>query len=388
MRQPDVLAIILAGGKGSRLGALTDHRVKPALPMGGSYRLIDVALSNLVHSRIRDIWIVEQYLPHTLNDHLSHGRPWDLDRNRGGLLLCPPFEGRRGEGFASGNSDALSRQRDRIAESDFDYVLVLSADHLYTLDFRDVIHTHEAAGADLTIVTTEVPEDCSRYSVVETDNTGRVTGFSYKPENPDSRLIAGEIFLYSKAALIEALDVLVKEHGELGDYGEDLVPYFVENCRTVEHRMTGYWMDLGTLQSYWTAHMQLIDGDGATLNVPGWEIATAAPQFVPAHITGKVTNSWISAGADVAGRVEHSVIGPGVQIAAGVSVENSVVLNCAQLDGEVELLNCIVDIDARLSGGGARGSAEVVTLIGRDGIIAERVPFDYSARLPRGFARQ
>lgn len=385
MNEPSVLAIILAGGKGSRLGALTDTRVKPALPMGGSYRLIDVSLSNLVHSRIRDIWLIEQYLPHSLNEHLSHGRPWDLDRNYGGLILSPPFEGGHGEGFATGNSDALYRHRERLAEASTDLVLVLSADQLYTLDFRDVIATHLAADAELTMVTTRIADDCSRYGVVTADEDGRVTAFDYKPEEPAGNLITAEIFCYSRTALIGALDELHAAHGELGDCGEDLVPHFVSRGSAVEHRMSGYWMDMGTLQSYWTAHLQLIDGDGAILDAPQWSIYTAAPQFMPARVDGDVTASLIAAGACVSGTVEHSVIGPGASIEAGAIVRDSVVLNGATIGAGVELTNCIVDLDAHVTGGGPRGSEGVVTLIGADGLIAERQPFDTGAALPRGF---
>lgn len=387
MRIPRTLAVVLAGGKGSRLASLTDHRVKPVLPVGGTYRLIDVALSNLAHSHITDVGLVEQYLPHGLNEYLANGRPWDLDRSHGGLHLLPPFTGGDGAGFAEGNADSLYRQRDFIASQGAELVLVLSADHLYTMSFLDVIDTHQRSGADLTIVTTEVNESASRYGVVQVDPQGLVSSFDYKPDDPQSTLVATEVFLYSTDILLGALDALAEQKGGLEDYGHDLLPHFVEHHRVVEHRHHGYWMDLGTLQSYWTANMQLLDDEGASLDDPHWPIYSAMPQLSPARIArgAKVADSMVSAGSTVAGEVTHSVIGPRVTIEKGAKVRDSVVLDGAVVGPGVELVNCIVGIDAELRGGSQRGSADAVTLIGPDGTIDERQPFDHAALLPRGF---
>ena len=240
MRIPRTLAIILAGGQGSRLGALTQNRVKPALPVGGTYRLIDISLSNLHHSHISDVWIVEQYLPHSLNEYLAQGRPWDLDRNHGRLQFLTPFEGGHGEGFAHGNSDSLWRQRHRIAEFDADLVLVLSADHLYTCNFLDVIDTHLDLGADLTLVTTQVDERPSRYGVVQVTDNGIVTGFDYKPDDPRGQIVSAEIFCYSADVLLSALDELHESLGELGDYGDDLIPHFVAASSRTACPATGW----------------------------------------------------------------------------------------------------------------------------------------------------
>lgn len=390
MRIPRTLALILAGGKGSRLSSLTDERVKPVLPVGGTYRLIDVSLSNLAHSHISDVGVIQQYLPHSLNDYLANGRPWDLDRSHGGLKVLPPFTGGEGEGFAQGNTDSIYRQRDYIAAHPSDYVLVLSADHLYTMNYLDVIDTHQRTQADLTIVTTEISETAKRYGVVGVDNSGRVSSFDYKPDEPAGSLVATEVFLYTTEVLLDALDALIRENGELEDYGHDLVPYFVEYHTVMEHRHHGYWLDLGTLQSYWTANLQLLDGDGATLDDPDWPIYSAMPQLSPARIVkgSKVADSMISAGACVEGTVQHSVIGPRVVIEAGASVTDSVVLDGARIGSGVQLVNCIVGHDAEVRGGSARGSADTVTLIGPDGNIDERESFDYDAVLPEGFGRR
>ena len=387
MRLPRILALVLAGGKGSRLGALTEQRVKPALPVAGTYRLIDLALSNLAHSHISDVWVVQQYLPHSLNVHLANGRPWDLDRTHGGLQVLPPYEGASGEGFAEGNADSLYRQKDLIRDFAPDLVLVLSADHLYTINFLDVVDTHLAKGADLTMVTTEVTEDPSRYGVVQVDGDGRVTGFDYKPEEPQGQLVAGEMFLYDAQQLLAALEHLHEREGGLEDYGHDLLPWFVDHRTVVEHRLEGYWMDLGTLQSYWTAHLQILDGEGLDLDDPAWPILSAQPQRVPARITGaaQLHASMVAAGAVVSGVVEHSVLGPGVVVEEGATVRNSVLLDGVYVGAGVSLVNVVADVGAQITGGSRRGSDKGVTLIGEDGVVATTEDFDRSAVLPAGF---
>ncbi|NHU85427.1 NTP transferase domain-containing protein [Kocuria sp. JC486] len=385
MRIPRTLVLVLAGGKGSRMGALTEKKVKPALPLAGSYRLIDVSMSNLMHSHLSDVWVVEQYLPHSLNAALDNGRPWDLDRTHGGLRVLPPFEGATGEGFARGNSDSLHRQHDLIRDFGPDLVLVLSADHLYTINFLDVIDTHERHEADLTVVTTEITDDASRYSVVTADDDGVVTGFQYKPEEPAGQVVAGEMFLFDADHLLEALKVLESEYGELEDYGHDLLPWFVQHRHVVEHRMSGYWIDLGTLQSYWTAHMQLLDGEGATLDDPDWPILSAQPQRVPARVgsTASVSDSLLTAGSRVRGRVEHSVIGPGVVVEEGATVVNSVLLDDVRVGPGVVLENVIVDVGAQITGGNRRGNAQSVTLIDDQGLVSTSEPLDPAEALPR-----
>ena len=389
MHIPRTLALILAGGEGSRLKALTDNRPKPVLPVGGTFRLIDISLSNLAHSHLTNVGLVQQYLPHSLNHYLSGGRPWDLDRNHGGLQILTPFSGGPGEGFAEGNADSIYRQREYIREFAPEYVLVLSADHLYTMNFLEVLTTHIDKEADLTIVTTHVDESPTRYGVVKVDEQGTVTYFDYKPDEPTSQLVATEVFVYTAEALLDAMDELMREHGKLDDYGDQLLPWFVENKKVVEHRHTGYWMDLGTLQSYWTANLQILDGNGVVLDDHRWRIYSALPQLPPARVRGgaEIHNSAISAGATVEGSVTHSVIGSGATIESGASVTDSVVLDGARIGPGVHLVNCIVDMGAQVTGGSQRGTVDSVTLIGPDGTIDTRQPLDPKATLPEGFPR-
>ncbi|WP_434994868.1 glucose-1-phosphate adenylyltransferase family protein [Arthrobacter sp. Ld5] len=370
-REPRILAIVLAGGAGGRLGALTDHRAKPVLPVGGSFRLIDIPLSNLHHSGISDVWVLEQYRAKTINDHLRNGRPWDLDRTRGGLLVLPPFSGGDGEGFAEGNADGLLRQADAIRDFAPDLVLVLSADHLYRLDYRDVVATHLDSGAGLTVVTVDFDGDASAHGVVEVDDDGRVTDFAYKPETPRTRIVTTEIFLYSAETLLHALEHLEATRDGLGDYGDHLVPHLVERGSVVEHRLHGYWRDLGTPSNYLRAHLDLLDGEGLDLSDPAWPILTEPAELAPAFIgDGAVVGaSLVAPGARVHGTVRRSVVGSGATVEAGALVEDSVLLNRVRVTAGAVVRHAVVDSDAVVDGERLGAGPDEPAVVGRDGRI-------------------
>ncbi|SDD87353.1 glucose-1-phosphate adenylyltransferase family protein [Auraticoccus monumenti] len=365
-RHPRVLALVLAGGRGGRLAPLTDHRAKPALPLAGSHRLVDVVLSNLTHSGISDVWVVEQYLPHSLNDHLANGRPWDLDRTRGGLVVLPPYQGTEGEGFADGNADALARQAPLVAEADPDLVLVTSADHLYTLDFREVVDTHLEAGADLTMVTTREAPDPSQHGVVEVED-GRVTGFAYKPERPASDVVATEVFLYDTRVLLAAVETLVESGTELGDYGDSLVPYLLAHHTVVEHRLPGYWRDLGTVPSYHQAHQDLLAGRGVELGDPRWPVLTSVtdPRPVRVEQATELRRSLLGGGAQVSGTVRDSVVGQGCVLEPGCVVEDAVLLDGVVVRSGVTVRRAVVDSGAVLTED--RVGGDEVLVVDRDG---------------------
>ncbi len=350
MHQPRVLALILAGGAGGRLGVLTDHRAKPVLPVGGTYRMIDIPLSNLYHSGYADVWIVEQYQPKSINDHLASGRPWDLDRTNGGLRVLPPFQGNNGEGFAEGNADGIYRQADFIREYGPDLVLVLSADHLYQLDYREVVQTHLDSGAALTLVTTRFDGDASHHGVVEAEN-GLVTGFQYKPDQPATDLVAAEIFLYDASTLLDTLAMLQETEGELKDYGHQLVPHLVKNAKVAEHRLEGYWRDLGRPENYHRAHMDLLEGKGLDFDDPKWPMLTGAPRRMPAFVAAgaRVEDSLLSPGSTVRGHVSGSVIGPDTVVESGAVVRDSVLLEGVKVAAGAELTRVIVDAGASIA---------------------------------------
>jgi len=361
-----VLTLILAGGAGSRLEALTERRAKPALPFGGTYRLIDIPLSNLLHSGLSDVWIVEQYRPHSLNDHLANGRPWDLDRTHGGLRVLPPYQGDEGEGFAEGNADALYRQRSLIREFSPDLVLVLSADHLYTLDYSELVAAHLESEAALTMVTTHVPqEDAARFAVVEVQG-GRVTGFEYKPDEPKTDLVGAEVFLYDARVLLETLEHLAKKGEGLEDYGDALLPHLVEQGSVFEYRLEGYWRDVGTLDAYWQAHMELVEGTGLALDDPAWPILTGSPQRLPARVQegARIRDGLLSPGATVAGEVVRSVLSPGVVVEAGAKVVDSVLLEAVRVEAGANVARVVADIGARVGRGARVGGEGDLALLG------------------------
>lgn len=356
-----ILALILAGGTGGRLETLTENRAKPVMPYGGFYRLIDFALSNCAHSQISDVWVIEQYELHTLNEHLSNGRPWDLDRTYGGLLVLPPFENKNkggekggGGGFATGNADAIYRNREFIANFNPDILLVLSADHIYKLDFRDVVEAHLKNKADVTMVTTKVPpgESASRFGVVKADKSGRVTDFQYKPEKPESDFVTTEVFAYDAPKLMETLDELATKGGgesSLRDFGHKLIPHFVKKGRAFEFRYKSYWRDVGTVSSYWRANMDLLDGKcDLVLDEKDWAILTLAAQRVPAYISadGEINNSLIAHGCRIEGRVTHSILGAGVRVEKGAEVRDSIILEDVIIKSGARLKGVIVDTKA------------------------------------------
>lgn len=398
MPRSKILALILAGGEGSRLEVLTARRAKPAMPFAGVYRLIDFALSNCMHSGLSDVWVVEQYELHSLNEHLANGRPWDLDRTYGGLQVLPPYQRKSREeegGFAQGNADAIYRHKSLIRELDPELLVVLSADHVYKLDYRDVIDRHREREADATLVTTRVPrEEAGRFGVVETDGGGRVTGFEYKPEEPKSDLVTTEVFVYDTRTLLDTLDRLAGngngDENRLRDFGHELLPTLVAEGNVQEFRFEGYWRDVGTVESYWQAHRDLLDPKpGLVLDDPGWPILTYGTQRLPARIEGsaRVVDSLIAPGCRIAGRVERSVLAPGVVVEDGAQVRDSILLHGTVVEKGATVARAILDSDVRVGKEATVGEPEGdLALAGQRARIAARSRVPAGARVEPGEA--
>ena len=353
-----VLALVLAGGAGGRLDVLTEEPAKPAQPYAGVYRLIDFPLSNCHHSRVSDVWVLQQYQPGALTDHLANGRPWDLDRTHGGLRVVHPYLGADESGWYRGNADAIYRNTAEIEDFDPDLLLVLSADHLYKLDYGTVIEAHLEQEAEVTVVTTRVPiETASRFGTVEVDARGRVVAFAYKPENPETDLVTTEVFVYSARPLLRALAELAAagegpedEESGLADFGDDLLPRLVEAGGAYEYRLDAYWKDVGTIASYWEAHMEQLDAEPElALDDPGWPILTRSPQRPPARIerSASIEDSLVSPGSAVRGRLVHSVLGPGAVVERGATVRDSIVLEDAVIDAGATVECAILDVNVR-----------------------------------------
>ena len=365
------------------------------MSFAGTLRLIDFALSNCLHSQMTDVWVIEQYQLHSLNDHLANGRPWDLDRTYGGLQVLPPYvedgdededgtsekPGKEGQGgFAQGNADAIYRQRKLIREFGPELVLVMSSDHVYKLDYRDVVERHRACGAGVTIVTTQVPagDDASRYGVVQTDERGQVNGFDYKPKHPKGDRITAEVFLYETATLLEALDEIAAAGDGLKDYGHELLPRLVAAGQAWEFRLASNWRDVGTIGGYWQAHMDLLDSKAELgLDDPAWPILTYGAQRLPAHVLegAQIANSLLSPGCTVAGTVRRSVIGPDVYIAAGATVEDSVLLHGARVEAGACVRKGIIDEKAIIGARARVGGESEPTVVGRRANVASESTF-------------
>jgi glucose-1-phosphate adenylyltransferase len=363
---PRILAMVLAGGAGSRLGPLTDGRAKPAVPFAGMLRLIDFPLSNCLHSGISDVWVVEQHHPESLSDHLSNGRPWDLDRTYGGLLVLHPRLGEKG-GFHQGTADALWRNAGLVRQFAPDALVLLSADAVYRADYRAIVDRHLDRDADLTVVTTRVdPDDAGRYGVVQTDGE-RVTGYAYKPDEPASDVIATEVFVLRPLAALAALDAAAAElgeqaieDGELSDLGDTLLPRLVADGGTVAHDLAAYWRDVGTLDAYWSGHRDLL-GDPPRLDLDdrGWPIRTHGAQRPPVRIRpgAQITDSLLAPAGVVYGTVRGSVLGPGVVVETGASVLDSVVLADTVVRAGATVTRAIVDEHAQIGAGSTVGAA-------------------------------
>lgn len=358
-----LLAIVLAGGKGSRLAPLTTERAKPAVPFLGTYRLIDFALSNLVHSGVQDVWVIEQYLPHGLNDHLSGGRPWDLDRTRGGLVVMPPFsspENEDGE-FAQGNAHALAQHLRLMREFAPDVVLVLSADHIYKLDYSDVVREHVRRGASVTMVTTELEDraQATRFGNVRMGEGGRVEQFAYKPDQPLGGTVTAEVFVYDATILMDTLEDLSRQ-GELGDYGEELLPALVARGDAYAHPLEGYWMDVGTLEAYMQSHQDFLDGKGFLLDTDEWPFITSSIARPPTRIHGsaRLDHTYVCGGAEIRGEVLGSMIGPNAVVEEGASVRGSIIQPGAVVRSGARVVRAIVDAHAVVESGAEVGGED------------------------------
>ena len=400
-----ILAIVQAGGAGSRMDVLTRERAKPALPFAGIYQLIDFSLSNIAHSGITDVWLSVQFQGSTLEEQVSNGRPWDLDRNRGGLRLLMPQEGTGStdeEGFATGNADELYRLRDQIRDADPAYVVVMSADHVYKFDFRDAIATHDELGADCTVVTTEVEiGEAGDHAVVQVGDDRRVTGFEYKPEQPQTSTVAAEIIVYDPSILVETLEQLHRElaagspEGDSGlaDFGDHLLPRLVERHHVVAHPLAGYWRDLGEPRKYVAAHRDVLLDDLGVLGDPDWPILTHLPPRVPARVLdgGSVVDSLLSPGCRIAGTVVRSVLGPGVVVEPGATVRDSVVFTDtlvqagATVDWAVVDRHCTIESDSTVGAPADElGDGEGIVLVGLGSRVPAGAAVEPGARLEPG----
>ncbi|HET8570900.1 MAG TPA: glucose-1-phosphate adenylyltransferase [Candidatus Limnocylindria bacterium] len=338
-----VLTLILAGGEGERLSILSQVRAKPGVPFGGKYRIIDFALSNTVNSGLSDVGILTQYAPRSLIDHIGVGRPWDLDRSRGGVSLLQPYIGRgRARDWYRGTADAVLQNLDFVADRDPELVLVLAGDHVYKMDYRPFIELHREKQAEVTCAVRTVPiEEAHRFGILSVDDDGRVTEFIEKPANPPSNLVSMGVYVFSWPFLREILSP------ERVDFGRDVLPRMVTSGRRVyAYEFGGYWQDVGTVESYWRTNLDLLGDDpGIDLYERGWLIYTRSEERAPAMIRpqARIERSMVSHGCVVEGTVERSVLSPGVRIGPGAVVRDSIVMFDSVIGPDAVLDRAIVD---------------------------------------------
>ena len=357
MIRKEMIAMLLAGGQGSRLGVLTAKVAKPAVAFGGKYRIIDFPLSNCINSGIDTVGVLTQYQPLRLNTHIGIGIPWDLDRNSGGVTVLPPYEKSDNSEWYSGTANAIFQNMNYMEQYHPEYVLILSGDHIYKMDYEVMLDFHKENHADVTIATMPVPiEEASRFGIMVTDDIGCITEFEEKPEHPSSNLASMGIYIFSWDTLKEALYAMKDQSG--CDFGKHIIPYCHENGkRLFAYEYNGYWKDVGTLGSYWEANMELIDLiPEFNLYEEYWKIYTKSDIIEPQYLSADsvVEKSIIGEGTEVYGEVHSSVIGPGVTIGRGAVIRDSIVMKGttigenAIIDKSIIAENCQVGANTEL----------------------------------------
>mgnify|MGYP004447521597 FL=1 len=359
-----MIAMLLAGGQGSRLGILTSKVAKPAVSFGGKYRIIDFPLSNCINSGIDTVGVLTQYRPLRLNAHIGIGIPWDLDRNEGGVTILPPYEKNTNSEWYTGTANAILQNIDFMDMYNPDYVLILSGDHIYKMDYEVMLDYHKANDADVTIAAMPVPiEEAKRFGILITDETNRITEFEEKPANPRSNLASMGIYIFNWKILREAL--IANRHQDALDFGKHIIPYCHNDGkgRTFAYEFNGYWKDVGTLNSYWEANMELIDlVPDFNLYEEYWKIytrnSTLPPQYVAADSV--VEKSIIGEGTSIYGKVYSSVIGCNVTIEEGAVVSNSIIFDNTVIKKNSKIEKSIIAEDVVIGEGCTLGVGEEV----------------------------
>ena len=361
MIKKEMIAMLLAGGQGSRLGVLTADVAKPAVAFGGKYRIIDFPLSNCINSGIDTVGVLTQYQPLRLNTHIGIGIPWDLDRNNGGVTVLPPYERSDNSEWYSGTANAIYQNLRYMESYNPEYVLILSGDHIYKMDYEVMLDFHKTNNADVTIATMPVPlEEASRFGIVIADENKRIEDFQEKPAEPKSNLASMGIYIFSWKVLKEALLALKDQPG--CDFGKHIIPYcFEKNMRLFAYEFNGYWKDVGTLGSYWEANMELIDLiPEFNLYEEYWKIYTKCDTIEPQYIapSAHVERCIIGESSEIHGEVINSVIGPNVYIGEGSVIRDSIIMKDTCIGKNVTMDKSIVAENCRIEDGATLGVGE------------------------------
>ena len=356
-------AFILAGGLGSRLCLLSEKRAKPAVPFGGKYRIVDFSISNCVNSGIYDIGVLSQYRPTSLNQHIGAGRPWDLDRSRGGIQILQPALVEGTGDWYQGTADAIYRNLVHLRRRRIEQVLVLSGDHVYTMDYNVMYAIHAAHGAAATVAVTEVPaESVSSFGILEADRTGQIVGFKEKPRSSTSRLASMGVYLFDRDSLIRWLVEDAALPNSQHDFGKDILPRLVARGeRVFAYRFNAYWQDVGTLDSYYQSNLDFVSPQPPIdLADPDWIIHTQSADRPPVRIEhgASVSRSIVANGCVVRGRVEHSVLFPGVSVEKDAVVRDSIVMHDTRVGRSAILDRAILDKSVEVGAGAVVGQGD------------------------------
>lgn len=364
------LAMILAGGQGSRLGVLTEKVAKPAVPFGGKYRIIDFPLSNCAHSGIERVGVLTQYRPFELNNYLGNGNAWDLDTRYGGVFILPPYARAKGADWYSGTADAIYQNINFIDMSNPDFVLILSGDHIYSMDYSKMLSAHIKKDAEATIGVIRVPmEEASRFGILDADEDGRITKFTEKPPHPTSDLASMGIYVFTTKFLRRYLMEDAKNPDSSHDFGKDIIPKMLaDRARLFAYQFTGYWKDVGTIESLWQANMDFL-ADEPPIDIGGTQRIRSATLSLPPHYLGpeaKVSHALLNEGSLILGTVTHSVISAGVHVGKGARVTDSVVMPFARIDEGAVVEHAILAANTHVTKG-----ARVIGEPGKIAVTAE-----------------
>ena len=360
MVSKDCVAMILAGGQGSRLGALTKNVAKPAVPFGGKYRIIDFPLSNCVHSGINTVGVLTQYQPLELNRYIGNGNPWDLDRSHGGVYVLPPYQSAKAGEWYKGTANAIYQNLSFLESFKPENVLILSGDHIYKMHYGEMLKAHKESGAAVTIAVMPVPwEEASRFGIMNVDEEGTITDFEEKPAEPKSNLASMGIYIFTYEVLKKYLEADERDPSSANDFGKNIIPTMLENGeKMVSFRFEGYWKDVGTIHSLWEANMDLVDQPPKfDLNDRSWSIYSRNMALAPHYVVqnAKITNSTVTEGCFIDGEIKHSVIFGGVELGEGSVVSDSVIMPGAKIGKNVVIEKAVIGADAVIGDGAKVG---------------------------------
>ena len=379
-KKKECVAMLLAGGQGSRLYALTTKIAKPAVTFGGKYRIIDFPLSNCVNSGIDTVGVLTQYQPLVLNEYIGNGQPWDLDRSFGGVHILSPYQAKNRSDWYKGTANAIYQNLYFIKTYQPKYVLILSGDHIYKMDYSKMLEFHKENEADCTIAAIKVPmEEASRFGIVNTDESGRINEFEEKPKKPKSNLASMGIYIFTAEKLYEYLEEDDKTKGSANDFGKNVLPAMLKaGEKMFAYTFEGYWKDVGTINSLFEANMDLL-GDKPTLDLSevNWRIHSRNP-IAPPHYAGKdavILNSIVSLGCDIEGVVENSILSSSVIVEKGAVVKDSILMSGAVIKSGAAVKHSIIDENAvvgeNASVGGDVSDSSEIAVIGREYKVAD-----------------